>query len=111
MIEAQAAIGRIQLRRMPDWHAARLRNAQRIWDAARNLPGLRVPVVPAGVDHAAYKCYVFLRPEALGADWSRERIMREIQAGGVPVSSGRSEERRVGKECVSQCRSGGSAYP
>src|SRR3546814_9695159 len=40
MIEAQAAIGRIQLRRMPDWHAARLRNAQRIWDAARNLPGL-----------------------------------------------------------------------
>ncbi|MDN5843867.1 MAG: DegT/DnrJ/EryC1/StrS aminotransferase family protein [Alcaligenaceae bacterium] len=92
MIEAQAAIGRIQLRRMPDWHAARLRNARRIWDAARDLPGLRVPVVPEAIDHAAYKCYVFLRHEVLAPDWSRERIMQEIQDGGVPVYSGSCSE-------------------
>src|SRR5690606_1629411 len=64
MIEVQAAIGRIQLRRMDGWHAVRLRHARRIWDAARALPGLRVPGVPDGIEHAAYKCYVFLRPEA-----------------------------------------------
>ncbi len=92
MIEVQAAIGRIQLRRMDGWHAARLRHARRIWDAARALPGLRVPEVPDDADHAAYKCYVFLRPEALAPDWSRERIMREIQERDVPVYSGSCSE-------------------
>src|SRR3546814_14453906 len=31
--------------------------------------------------------------------------------GGVPVELVRSEERRVGKECVSTCRSRWSPYP
>lgn len=92
MIEVQAVIGRIQLRRMMDWHVSRLRHAQRIWDTARTLPGLRVPLVPEGVDHAAYKCYVFVRPEALAQGWSRERIMQAIQAQGVPVYSGSCSE-------------------
>lgn len=92
MIEVQAVIGRIQLRRMADWHASRLRHAERIWERARALPGLRVPAVPAGVEHAAYKCYVFVRPEALAPDWSRERIMDAIQAQGVPVYSGSCSE-------------------
>ena len=92
MIEVQAAIGRIQLRRMDGWHAARLRHARRIWDAARALPALRVPEVPDDADHAAYKCYVFLRPEALAPDWSRERILREMSDQGVPVYSGSCSE-------------------
>ncbi|MER1967990.1 DegT/DnrJ/EryC1/StrS aminotransferase family protein [Castellaniella sp. GW247-6E4] len=92
MIEVQAAIGRIQLRRMDVWHEARLRHARRIWEAARALPGLRVPEVPEGIDHAAYKCYVFLRPEALAPDWSRERILREISDQGVPAYSGSCSE-------------------
>ena len=92
MIEVQAVIGRIQLRRMDGWHAVRLRHARRIWDAARALPGLRVPEVPDDADHAAYKCYVFLRPEALAPDWSRERILREMSDQGVPVYSGSCSE-------------------
>jgi dTDP-4-amino-4,6-dideoxygalactose transaminase len=92
MIEVQAAIGRIQLRRMADWHEARVRRANRIWDTARGLPGLRVPEVPDGIQHAAYKCYVFLQPEALAPDWSRERIMLAIQAKGVPVYTGSCSE-------------------
>jgi len=92
MIEVQAVIGRIQLRRMDGWHAVRLRHARRIWDAARALPGLRVPEVPDGIEHAAYKCYVFLRPEALSPDWSRERILREMADQGVPVYSGSCSE-------------------
>lgn len=35
MMEVQAVIGRIQLRRMGDWHVRRLANAQRIWEKAR----------------------------------------------------------------------------
>ncbi|MGV8261121.1 DegT/DnrJ/EryC1/StrS family aminotransferase, partial [Pseudomonas aeruginosa] len=48
MMEVQAVIGRIQLRRMGDWHVSRLANAQRIWEKARNLPGLRVPIITEG---------------------------------------------------------------
>jgi len=92
MIEAQAVIGRIQLGRMPAWQATRLANAQRIWAAARDLQGLRVPVVPADIVHAAYKCYVFVEPQALSQGWDRDRIASEINALGVPCFSGSCSE-------------------
>ena len=92
MLEVQAVIGRIQLRRMQDWHRARLDNAQSIWTAARQLPALRVPALPDNDVHAAYKCYVFVRPQCLKPDWSRDRILNEIIARGVPAFSGSCSE-------------------
>jgi dTDP-4-amino-4,6-dideoxygalactose transaminase len=92
MLEVQAVIGRIQLRRMQDWHRARLNNAQSIWKAARQLPALRVPVLPDDAVHAAYKCYVFVRPDCLKSDWSRDRILNEISARGVPAFAGSCSE-------------------
>jgi len=92
MLEVQAVIGRIQLRRMLDWQSTRLKNAMRIWNAARQLPALRVPTLPDNDIHAAYKCYVFVRPECLKADWSRDRILNEIVAQGVPAFSGSCSE-------------------
>ena len=92
MLEVQAVIGRIQLRRMQEWHAARLKNASRIWAQARQLPALRVPVLPVADVHAAYKCYVFVRPQALKPDWSRDRILNEMVARGVPAFSGSCSE-------------------
>lgn len=92
MLEVQAVIGRIQLRRMGDWHGARIQNAKRIWEAARQLPALRVPVPSKDINHAAYKCYVFVRPECLKAGWSRDRILDEIVARGVPAFSGSCSE-------------------
>ncbi len=92
MLETQAVIGRIQLRRMPEWQAKRLANAKKIWEQAALLPGLRVPSLPDEVLHAAYKCYVFVMPESLKEDWSRDRIMAEISARGVPCMSGSCSE-------------------
>ena len=92
MLEVQAVIGRIQLRRMQEWHAARLKNASRIWAQARQLPALRVPVLPVADVHAGYKCYVFVRPQALKASWSRDRILNEMVARGVPAFSGSCSE-------------------
>jgi dTDP-4-amino-4,6-dideoxygalactose transaminase len=92
MLETQAVIGRIQLRRMQDWQAQRLNNAQRIWDTASRLPGLRVPVPQDGIRHAAYKCYVFVEPAQLRSDWSRDRIQNEITALGVPCYTGSCSE-------------------
>ncbi len=92
MMETQAAIGRIQLRRMAQWHATRLALAQRIWAAAAQLPGLRVPALPADISHAAYKCYVFVDPGKLKDDWNRDRIAEEINARGVPCYTGSCSE-------------------
>ncbi|WP_409290038.1 DegT/DnrJ/EryC1/StrS family aminotransferase [Pseudomonas sp. KCJK8927] len=92
MLEVQGAIGRIQLQRMADWHTKRVANAERIWACARALPGLRVPEVPKEVRHAAYKCYVFVKPDELGDQWSRDRVINEIVALGVPCFSGSCSE-------------------
>lgn len=92
MMEVQGAIGRIQLQRMSDWQARRLANAERIWSTAQQLPGLRVAQVPDAITHAAYKCYVFVEPAQLKEGWSRDRILSEIVAHGVPCFSGSCSE-------------------
>jgi dTDP-4-amino-4,6-dideoxygalactose transaminase len=92
MTEVQGVVGRIQLGRMAAWTSARRANAQRIWQRARNLPGLRVPELPDWAEHAAYKCYVFVEPAALAPGWSRDRIMQEINQRGVPCFSGSCSE-------------------
>ncbi len=92
MTEMQAAIGRIQLKRLAQWHATRLAHARQIWRAASRLPALRVPAIPAAIEHAAYKCYVFVRPEKLAPGWDRNRVMAAINELGVPCYSGSCSE-------------------
>lgn len=92
MLEVQAVIGRMQLKRMPLWHQKRLQNSNKVWNVAKSLAGLRVPVVPNGVEHAAYKCYVFVEPKLLKSEWSRDRILLELNKHGVPAYSGSCSE-------------------
>jgi dTDP-4-amino-4,6-dideoxygalactose transaminase len=92
MLEVQAVIGRIQLRRMVEWHKRRKANAEQLAAVFSTLPGLRVPLPPVNVEHAWYKFYVFVCPEALPSDWSRDRIMDEMNKAGVPCYSGTCSE-------------------
>ena len=90
--ELQSVIGRVQLGYMPTWHEARKRNAKKIMAAAKTCPALRVPDVPDNFEHAWYKAYVFVRPELLSEGWSRNRIIGEINALGVPCYEGTCSE-------------------
>jgi len=92
MTEMQAVIGRMQLKRMPDWHAKRITNANKIWSVATQCKGLRVPSIPDYIEHAAYKCYVFVEPKELKTSWNRYRIAQEINALGVPCYLGSCSE-------------------
>ncbi|MBB3140049.1 DegT/DnrJ/EryC1/StrS family aminotransferase [Halomonas organivorans] len=92
LTEMQSAIGRLQLRRMPEWTRRRRANRERILEVARRCPGLRAPQPPAHLGHAAYKAYVFLEPSALRDDWDRERIIDDIQSHGVPCLAGSCSE-------------------
>jgi len=92
MTEMQAAIGRAQLRKLADWRKARQRNADVLTDALSRVPGLRVTAPPPDIGHAYYKYYVFVRPEALRAEWTRDRIVAAINLEGVPCSVGSCSE-------------------
>jgi len=92
MTEIQAGIGRIQLKRMADWTSSRQANAKIIWETAKECIGLRVPSVPDYIEHAAYKCYVFVEPDELNSDWNCDRVISEINTFGVPCFVGSCSE-------------------
>ena len=88
MTELQGVIGRIQLKRMSNWHSNRISNALKIWNTAKQCKGLRVPSIPDYIEHAAYKCYVFIKLEELKNGWDRDKVKKEINELGVPCYVG-----------------------
>ncbi|WP_282111035.1 DegT/DnrJ/EryC1/StrS family aminotransferase [Shewanella algicola] len=92
MTEMQSAIGRIQLTRMHDWTAKRQANAKAIDAAVADLNVVRTVNVPDYIEHAEYKHYMFVRPENLAQGWSRDRLIDEIVAAGVPAYQGSCSE-------------------
>lgn len=92
LTEIQSAIGRIQLKRMSEWHQKRVSNARRILEVCTKFVALRVPSVPDDIKHAWYKCYVFVNPEALKDGWDRDRVMHEVNALSAPCFSGSCSE-------------------
>ncbi len=88
MTEMQAAIGRVILRRLPDWVRTRRQHAAFLTQRLRVQPALRLPLPPDHLEHSYYKYYVFLHPARLRAGWSRDQILRALQAEGIPCGSG-----------------------
>lgn len=92
MLEMQGAIGRIQLRRMTEWTKRRQQNGRAIDEALADLNGVRLVNVPDYIEHAEYKHYIFINPSALKANWTRDRIINEINDAGVPCYQGSCSE-------------------
>ncbi|MEP7221526.1 MAG: DegT/DnrJ/EryC1/StrS aminotransferase family protein [Novosphingobium sp.] len=93
MLEMQAVIGRIQLRRLAEWTARRDAIARRY--AAALAPfgqAVRVPMPGAGLTHAWYRFYAYVQPEGLKPGWDRDRIVAEVSALGVPLMQGSCSE-------------------
>ncbi|WP_343216918.1 DegT/DnrJ/EryC1/StrS aminotransferase family protein [Kistimonas asteriae] len=92
MTEMQAAIGRIQLGRVADWVAKRQANMQSISSVCSRFAALRIPDIPQNIEHAGYRFYLFVEPEKLKKGWSRDRVLEEINALGVPCFTGACPE-------------------
>jgi len=93
MLEMQAAIGRIQLKRMQEWTRLRTRNAIALQKALEVFgSGVRVPVPDNDYTHAYYRQYCYIRPEGLKAGWDRDRIIGDIVAQGYPAFQGSCSE-------------------
>jgi dTDP-4-amino-4,6-dideoxygalactose transaminase len=92
LTELQAAIGRVQLRRLPEWLERRRRNAAILTERLETIPALRVTRPPNHAGHAWYKYYVFVRPERLAKGWDRDRLLAAITARGVTCFTGSCSE-------------------
>jgi dTDP-4-amino-4,6-dideoxygalactose transaminase len=106
MLEMQAVLGRIQLRRMDDWASKRQANVKCLHNALTifsdtggiiSLPKFGCDSCPgqcdaSGCAHAQYKFYAYVRPENLALGWSRDRVLEAINAAGVPCYQGSCSE-------------------
>ncbi|MDB4499920.1 DegT/DnrJ/EryC1/StrS aminotransferase family protein, partial [Akkermansiaceae bacterium] len=92
MLEMQAVIGRIQLKRMPDWMARRQANSKAIDAVAKRFSVVRTVVVPPHLEHACYKHYLFVNRGFLAENWTRDRIVDEVTKRGVPCMQGSCSE-------------------
>lgn len=91
--EIQAAIGRIQYRRLERWREERTANAHALAEVLAQVPGLRVPLPSGGVVPAFYRLYAYVEPEYLRAEWDRDRIVQEVtDRFGVPAFVGSCSE-------------------
>ncbi len=88
LTEMQAALGRIQLRKLPHWRDRRRANAAAIAAAVQGLSGVSVGLPGPASVHAYYRQTVFVDPAALKPEWSRDRICAELDARGVPARVG-----------------------
>jgi dTDP-4-amino-4,6-dideoxygalactose transaminase len=87
-----AAVGRVGLRKLPEWHERRTRNALRLAEGLADLPGLRIPLPLGDTTHAFYRLYGYVVPDALKSGWDRDTIAAAITAEGVPVRYGACAE-------------------
>ncbi|MEZ8145404.1 DegT/DnrJ/EryC1/StrS family aminotransferase [Enterovibrio norvegicus] len=92
MTELQGVIGRIQLTRMQEWTTARQNNGAAIDEAVADLSVVRTVKVPEYIEHAEYKHYLFVALDNLKPDWTRDRIVEEINVRGVPAYQGSCSE-------------------
>ena len=92
LTEIQSAIGIYQLGKMNKWHKIRLKNANHIWDCASEIDGLNTPFIPDHIEHGAYKCCLTIDPKMFKSNWSRDRLIHEINFSGVPCFVGGCSE-------------------
>jgi len=92
LTEMQSAIGRLQLKKLPEWLATRRRYAAMMIDGLSGVPGLNVHVPDKGILPAWYRFYAFVDADVLRADWNQDRIIDAITAEGASCFHGSCSE-------------------
>ena len=88
LTEMQAAIGRCQLAKLPDWLARRRANVAALSKALAEHPAIAVPHIPRGTASAWYKYNLQLRLDRLPAAASPETIVAALRSRGIACGTG-----------------------
>ncbi len=104
MLEMQAALGRYQLKKIIEWTERRNQNASALSEALKSFKSIRVPEFKCNqtcvtdcqkinrCQHAYYKCYAYVNPQYLKDGWSRDKLINEMNALGLPCFQGTCSE-------------------
>ncbi|MFB0612652.1 DegT/DnrJ/EryC1/StrS family aminotransferase [Aurantiacibacter poecillastricola] len=92
LTEMQAAIGNLQLAKLPQRIAARQRNAMALEAELASNPAIRLMQPRNGVEHARYKYYAAVRPDRLQPGIARRDIVQQAGAAGLSCSVGSCPE-------------------
>lgn len=88
MTEMQAAIGRIQLQKLPEFIKLRRKYANMLNCSFKDVYGLRTVIPPSHIFHAYYKYYISIEADKLCSGWNRNRVIDAINAEGVDCQFG-----------------------
>jgi dTDP-4-amino-4,6-dideoxygalactose transaminase len=88
LTEMQSAIGRAELRKLPEQSQKRRQLAAILDEELAGIPALRLTIPPPEICHAYYRYYAFLRPHRLRPGWTRNLVTDAITAEGVPCITG-----------------------
>lgn len=92
MTEIQAAIGRVQLKKLASWTKIRQQYAKIYEDYFCDLSAVRLIHPPQEFWHAYYRYDLFIKPDVLKHGWSRNRILEHANQLGVPCVTGKNSE-------------------
>ena len=85
MIEVQAAVGSVQLRRLDGFNQRRIENAAYLTKRLSKIDGIVPPYVSDQVKHNFWVYTIRVQEEKLGI--SRDRFRKALSAEGVPTAS------------------------
>ena len=88
MTESQSAIGRIQLQKLEGWVDRRRAHAEQLTLALNGLSAAVDLTPPETVRHSYYKYNLLLDPHALAHNWTRDRIVEDLNAHEIPARVG-----------------------
>ncbi len=80
MPEMEAAVGHVQLKKLPDFLKLRRRNAERLAARIRDVEELKLPIVPKSHRHSWYLFTVRLKN---GNEKKRDKVVDELRKLGV----------------------------
>jgi perosamine synthetase len=84
MTDMNAALGLVQLKRLPEMQAERARIVQRYFAALGGAEEIELPAHRPEVEHAWHLFLVRVRPERLRID--RDEVIRQLNAAGIGTS-------------------------
>lgn len=86
--EMQAAIGRLQLKKLPEMLLRRRENAEYFLNKISKISGVIVPQFPDAIKNSFYRTYVCLDVEKMKDKWDRNRVINEINEIGLVCNIG-----------------------
>lgn len=92
MTEIQAAIGRVQLKKLDAWLDIRRRNVEHLLSVCKQFSAIKSPNFSEDVDHAYYRLYMLLQPENLAKGWSKRRVIDSLSQLNVKCFDGSCSE-------------------